>query len=551
MRKVITRKAPYDASLLSFPQAKRVGNPSENQERFRTSLNDRMATEFGFTNICLRILTLFTVTIALHGCMMGPNYQRPEVETPQAWRFADEKAKDVANTAWWEQFNDPVLNDLIQTALKENKDVKIAAARVEEFIGQYGTTRAALFPQIGAGAGYGRQRVSELTGPSPLEDTRANPTFNSSELFLNAAWEIDLWGKLRRATEAARANMLSSEEARRTVILTLISAVANSYINLRDLDKELELTKKAAKSYKESYDIFKLRFEYGIVSEVEVSQSKSQYEQALSNIPFFEKLISQQENALSVLLGHNPGPIARGKTLDELMMPAVPAGLPSDILVNRPDIRQAEQNLIAANANIGVAKSLYFPTISLTGLFGWASNDLSDLFHGPAKTWSWAVPAAMPIFTAGAIAGQVQSAEAVQQQALLTYQQSIQTAFREVDDSLIDQKRTREQLAALADQVGALRQYANLAWLRYDNGYTSYLEVLDAQSRLYNAELIHAQTQGNLFQALVNLYKAMGGGWVVTADQMTLSTVASGRPSGAASIEGKDNPAEPKAENRQ
>jgi multidrug efflux system outer membrane protein len=232
------------------------------------------------------------------------------------------------------------------------------------------------------------------------------------------------------------------------------------------------------------------------------------------------------------------------------MMPAVPAGLPSDILVNRPDIRQAEQNLIAANANIGVAKSLYFPTISLTGLFGWASNDLSDLFHGPAKTWSWAVPAAMPIFTAGAIAGQVQSAEAVQQQALLTYQQSIQTAFREVDDSLIDQKRTREQLAALADQVGALRQYANLAWLRYDNGYTSYLEVLDAQSRLYNAELIHARTQGNLFQALVNLYKAMGGGWVVTADQMTLSTVASDRPSGASLIEGKNSPAQP-TENRQ
>jgi multidrug efflux system outer membrane protein len=480
-----------------------------------------MATEFGLTNICLRILTLFTVTIALHGCMMGPNYQRPEVDTPQTWRFEDKEAKDAANTAWWEQFNDPVLNGLIQTALQENKDVKIAAARVEEFIGQYGTTRAALFPQIGAGGGYGRQRVSELTGPSPLEDTGVDPTFNSSQLFLNASWEIDLWGKLRRSTEAARANMLSSEEARRTVILTLVTSVANSYINLRDLDKQLELTRQTAQTYKDANDIFKLRFEHGIVSEIEVSQSKSQYELALSNIPFFEKLISQQENALCVLLGRNPGPIERGKTIDELMPPAVPAGLPSDILANRPDIRQAEQNLIAANANIGVAKSLYFPTISLTGFFGWASNDLDDLFKGPAKTWSWAVPVTAPIFTAGAIAGQVKSAEAVQQQALLTYQQSIQTAFREVDDGLIDQKRTREQLEALAQQVGALRDYARLSWLRYDNGYTSYLEVLDAQSRLYNAELTHAQTQGVLFQALVNLYKSMGGGWVVTAEGLT------------------------------
>jgi multidrug efflux system outer membrane protein len=297
--------------------------------------------------------------------------------------------------------------------------------------------------------------------------------------------------------------------------------VANSYINLRDLDKQLELTRQTAQTYKDANDIFKLRFEHGIVSEIEVSQSKSQYELALSNIPFFEKLISQQENALCVLLGRNPGPIERGKTIDELMPPAVPAGLPSDILANRPDIRQAEQDLIAANANIGVAKSLYFPTISLTGFFGWASNDLDDLFKGPAKTWSWAVPVTAPIFTAGAIAGQVKSAEAVQQQALLTYQQSIQTAFREVDDGLIDQKRTREQLEALAQQVGALRDYARLSWLRYDNGYTSYLEVLDAQSRLYNAELIHAQTQGVLFQALVNLYKSMGGGWVVTAEGLT------------------------------
>ena len=474
----------------------------------------------------MRNTTFLIAVLLLSGCTVGPDYVRPQVDQPSAWRVEYVEAAGVANTAWWEQFNDAVLNELIHTALKGNKDIKIAAARVEQFAGQYGTTRAALFPQVGAGGLYGRQRISELTGPSPLENSPVgNPTFNSSQLFLNAGWEIDLWGKLRRATEAARAELLSTEEARRTVILTLVTAVANSYINLLDLDKQLLLTRQAAKNYKESYDLFALRFKYGNVSQIEVNQAKAQYEQAAANIPLFEKFIAQQENALSVLIGNNPGPIARGKKIDELMFPSVPAGLPSDILANRPDIRQAEQNLIAANANIGVAKSLYFPSISLTGLFGWASNDLDDLFKGPAKTWSWAVPVAAPIFTAGAIAGQVTSAEAVQQQALFAYEKSIQEAFREVDDALVDQKRTREQITAQGQEVDALREYVRLARLRYDNGYTSYFEVLYAENRLYVSELSHAQSQGTLFQALVNVYKAMGGGWVVTAEGLAEPSV--------------------------
>jgi multidrug efflux system outer membrane protein len=491
-------------------------------------------------------LLALTLLLILTGCMVGPNYQRPAIDTPQSWRVEDKEAKDVVNTAWWEQFNDPVLNDLIKTAIQENKDLKIAAARVEQFAGIYDTTRASLFPQVNASASASRQRTSEVTGPKisisrnessqgtnddkypetgpkPLR-IAVNPNFSNFEVFLNASWEIDLWGKLRRATEAARAELLSTEESRKAVILTLVSSVANSYINLRSLDRQLELTKQTAERYKESYDIFKLRFEYGIVSEIEVSQAKSQYEEALANIPFYQKTIAQQENALSVLLGRNPGPIPRGKTIDQLILPAVPAGLPSDILINRPDILQAEQILIAANANIGVAKAQYFPTISLTGLFGWASRDLSDLFEGAARTWSYAVPVTAPIFTGGAITGQVKSAEAVQQEALFTYQQAIQTAFREVDDSLEDQKRTREQLGALVEQVGALSDYAGLAWLRYENGYTSYLEVIDADSRLYSAELTHTQAQGTLFQALVNLYKAMGGGWVTEAARLTVPT---------------------------
>ncbi len=466
----------------------------------------------------LPLLALISVFI-LTGCMVGPDYKRPAVDVPQSWRFEDKAAKDVVNTLWWEQFNDPVLNDLILIALQENKDVKIAAARVEQFLGQYGTTRAFLFPQIGAGASAGRQRLSQSTGPVPYErDPSINTSFDSYDIFVNVNWEIDLWGKIRRATEAARADVLSTEEARRSVVLTLVTSVAISYVNLRDLDKQLEVTKQTAKSYKESYDLFSLRFKYGTVSQAEVSQTRAQYEQAASNIPFFEKAIAQQENALSVLLGRNPGPIPRGKTIDELMFPAVPAGLPSDLLLNRPDIRQAEENLVAANANIGVAKAQYYPSISLTGFFGFASMDLSNLFNGHSKMWSYAAPVTAPIFTAGAIEGQVRSAEAVQQQTLVRYQQVIQTAFREVDDSLVDHRRTREQLAALGRELEALREYVRLSQLRYDNGYTSYLEVLYSQTLLFNAELTSTQVQGTLFQSLVNLYKSMGGGWVVEAE---------------------------------
>jgi len=465
--------------------------------------------------IVLAAILLFILT----GCMVGPDYKRPGVDVPQSWRFEDKEAKDVVNTLWWEQFNAPVLNDLIRIALQENKDVKIAAARVEQFLGQYGTTLAFLFPQIGAGASAGRQRLSQSTGPVPYErDPSINTSFDNYDIFVNVNWEIDLWGKIRRATEAARANLLSTEEARRSVILTLVTAVANSYVNLRDLDKQLVLTRETAQSYKESYDLFSLRFKYGIVSEIEVKQAMAQYEQAMANIPLLQKGIAQQENALSVLLGRNPGPIPRGKTIDELTPPAVPAGLPSDLLLNRPDLLQAEQNLVAANANIGVAKALYYQTLSLTGLFGFASMDLSDLFKGPAKMWSYAAPVTAPIFTAGAIEGQVRAAEAVQQQTLLRYQQVIQTAFREVDDSLVDHQRTREQLASLARETAALRDYVRLARLRYDNGYTSYLEVLYSQTLLYNSEILHTVAQGTLFQSLVNLYKSMGGGWVVEAE---------------------------------
>jgi len=462
------------------------------------------------------------IVILLAGCAVGPDYKRPVIESPPAWRIEETEAQETANTAWWHQLNDPVLNALIDEALKQNSDLKIATARIDEYVGRYLVGRSGLFPQIGVTAEAGRSRSSE-EGATPLSSLTENPA-NFYQGFFSGSWEIDLWGKLRRATESARADLLATEEARQAVILSLVSAVANGYISLRDLDKQRDIAVRTAGIREESYKLFKQRFEGGVISELELYQVKSEYEQALATIPQIEKQVAFQENALSQLLGRNPGPIARGKSMDELLLPVVPAGLPSELLEKRPDIRQAEQILVSANAQIGVARALYFPTISLTGLFGWASTDLSNLFTGSARVWSWGGTVTAPIFTGGAIRGQVKAAEAIQQQALFSYQSAIQTAFREVEDALVDQRRTREQLAAQQRQVDALRETTRFARLRYDEGYTSYIEVLDAERSLFSVELSYAQTQGVLFGALVNLYKAMGGGWVVEEDkQLTVS----------------------------
>jgi len=468
----------------------------------------------------MRPLIIVIILMSLLSCAMGPDYKRPAINTPQGWRIEEKDAAALADTKWWTQFSDPALESLIETALKENNDLRLAAARVEEYVGRYWVGRSPLFPQIYASGSGGRQRISER-GATVLPGTIKNPS-DFYQAGLSGSWELDIWGRLRRLNEAARADLISSEEGRRSVILTLVTSVANAYVALRDLDKQLEVTERTTKIREESYRLFGLRFEGGIISELELSQVKSEYEYALSQVPLIQKQITFQENALSVLIGKNPGPVLRGKTIDELTLPPVPAGLPSDLLERRPDIRQAEQDLIAANARMGAAKALYFPTISLTGLFGWQSTELSSLFAGPSQAWSYAGNILGPVFTGGAITGSYMASEARQQQALIRYQQVIQTAFREVDDALADQKRTREQLAAQKQQVDTLRDYTRIARLRYEEGYTSYIEVLDAERSLFNAELNYTGTQGVLFQALVNLYKSMGGGWVAEADKMTV-----------------------------
>ena len=300
-----------------------------------------------------RSLSAIILFSSLYGCAVGPDYERPEIDEPQGWRIEYAEAANVVNTAWWEQFNDPVLNDLINTALEQNRDVRIAAARVEQFAANLKITRSEFFPQLGYGLSGSRDKT-----PPGLLPLGTDPVTETYQATINAGWELDVWGRIRRASEAGRAQLLAAEEGRRTVILTLVSSVATSYVTLRSLDRQLEIARSTVQTRRESVDLFEKQFRGGIVAELQLSQARSEYEQALAAVPALERQIGQLENALSVLLGRNPGPIPRGLSLDELAFPGIPAGLPSDLLERRPDIRQAEQNLIAANARIGVAHHL-------------------------------------------------------------------------------------------------------------------------------------------------------------------------------------------------
>jgi multidrug efflux system outer membrane protein len=465
-----------------------------------------------------RTLIVSAIFLCVAGCMVGPDYKRPTIDAPQAFRYEPKEVAETADTEWWKQFNDPVLDSLIAEALASNKNVKIAAANMEQAAGILMTTRSALFPQVGYSAEAIRQRLSRnnaITAPSH------NP-FNNLQVLAGASWEIDLWGRIRRLSEAAQANLFAAGEARRGVILSLVSEVAASYVQLRAFDEQLAISKRTLKTYADSVTLFEKQHKYGQVSLMTVQQARSQYETAAATIPQIEIQIVATENALSILLGRNPGPIARGKTLAELAMPTVPAGLPSQLLERRPDIRQAEQNLIAANALIGAAKALYYPSISLTAAYGKTSNELEDLFKGPSNTWNYGGSIIGPIFTAGNIAGQVKQATAGQQAALLAYELAIQNAFADVENALNSRDKLGEQFAAEQKRVVAYKDYTRLSWLKYHGGYTSYLEVLYAETQLFPAELSAAQTQAATLISLTNIYKAMGGGWVTEADMMTV-----------------------------
>jgi multidrug efflux system outer membrane protein len=464
------------------------------------------------------------------GCMTGPDYERPAIDAPAQFQYATAAAVVTADAAWWKAFGDPVLDALVAEALVHNDNVRIAVANLEQAAAVFTQSRSQLFPQIGYDASAARSRSPQPGLPPEVARLIPNPD-DAYRAGLSASWEIDFWGRIRRLTEAARAQALASDEARRSIIVSLVAGVATNYLQLRGLDAQLAIARQTLAAYGESVKLFGLQFKYGQISQMNVAQVQSQYETAAAQIPQVESQIAQTQDALSILLGRNPGPIERGKTIDELVPPAIPAGVPSELLERRPDLRQAEQALITASAQIGAARALYFPAISLTGALGTSSNDLSKLFSGPSRAWSYAGQLVGPIFTFGAISGQVAQAEAARDAALWNYRLAIRNAFGDVDNALVANGKIAEQLAAQGRLVSSLKDYARLARLQYNGGYAPYSTVLQAEQSLFPAELTLAAVRTSMLASSANVYKAMGGGWVDIADAMSGTAVP--LPSGA------------------
>jgi len=446
------------------------------------------------------------------GCAtVGPDYTRPKVDASGTFRgqvAETATAPSIADEPWANVFVDEPLRELITTALKQNYDLRIAASRVLQARAQYGITRSNQFPSIDAQA-IGQGQRSSLTSSNGEAET-----VGIAQLGASVNWEIDFWGKFRRATEAARAEILATEWGRRAVVTSVVSDVAAGYYQLLSLDLEMGIATRTLATREESLRITQIREAGGATSLVDVRQAEQLVLGARGTIVDLQRRIEQQENLISLLLGNNPGTISRGRSLTEQPHPPdVPAGLPSALLERRPDIQQAEQLLVAANADIGVAKAAYFPQVTLTGSGGVASAALTALFSGPAAAWTAAASALQPIFNAGRVRSGVELAEARQQEAALAYQQIIKSAFREVADSLVGYRRAREFRETQEQLVTSAQDARRLADLRYQGGATSYLEVLDSDTRLFSAELDLAEAQLNELRAFVEIYRALGGGW--------------------------------------
>jgi outer membrane protein, multidrug efflux system len=460
-----------------------------------------------------KLLALVGFTLLSGGCTVGPNYKKPVASIPPTYRgltpeqIAKADSASLGDQKWWEVYQDEQLRSLIQTAIQQNYDVRIAATRVLAAQAQLGITRADQYPNVAAGAGLVDQRNSQSPAAPPFEG-------GVGQLSVSAGWELDFWGKFRRASEAARANLVASEWARQEVIVTLVANVSAAYFQLRALDLELEISQRTLASRQESLRLTHILADGGSTSMLDVRQAEQLVFTAAAEIPAFEQQVEQQENLISILLGKNPDTIVRGQKLTEQARPPeVPSGLTSSLLERRPDIRAAEQQLISANAEIGVAKAAYFPQISLTGTAGFESNALTRLFSGPAGTWSYGVSLTQPIFTAGRIRSRVRLAEAQQQTSLLFYQQTIQGAFRNVSDALIARRKSSEFRAQQELLFQSAQDAARLSHMRYTGGVTGYLEVLTNETNAFNAELGLVQAQLNEYLASVQLYQALGGGW--------------------------------------
>jgi multidrug efflux system outer membrane protein len=475
----------------------------------------------------LNALLVCVPVFCVAACTVGPNYKRPAVAVPTAYRgvsaaeasstesMPSSTPASSANTAvaslgdekWWEVFEDKELEGLIRTALQNNYDVRIAAARVLEAQAQLGITRADQLPSLGVGGNITSIR-NPATGPIPGYEV------TQGQVSASAAWNLDFWGRYRRATESARATLLASQWAQKEVMATLVANVASSYFLLRQLDLQLEISKRTLSSRQDSLELTKTLEQHGINTLLDVRQSEQLVYTAASEVPDLERQIAQQENAISILLGNNPSDVSRGlKLTEQPHSPEVPVGLPSALLERRPDIREAEQNLIAANAQIGVARAAYFPQISLTANAGYQSASLTDLFTGPAGVWTLAGTLTQPIFEGGRLKSGVRLAEAQHEQLLLAYQQTIQGAFRDVSNALVAYRKNREFRIQQQNLVESAQDAARLSEMRFKAGTTDYLEVLTNETNSFSAELALAQAQGNELNALVQLYQALGGGW--------------------------------------
>jgi outer membrane protein, multidrug efflux system len=446
------------------------------------------------------------------GCMVGPNYKRPAVQTPTTYRDLSDNAQLQTQTAsfadlpWWQIFQDPQLQELIHTALKQNYDLQIATERINAARAQVAITRSHLFPQVGGNGTF-------EGGKENVEQSR----YNFLLLTADAAWQLDFFGELRRATEAARAQLLATQDARQVVILTLVSDVASDYFALLELDLELQITHETIQTQQDSVRLTKFRVEHGVATKLDVLQAQQTLDTANATVPDLEMQIAQEENAINILLGNYPGGVTRGKPLvEQPIPPEVPAGLTSALLERRPDIREAEQNLVAANAEIGVAKAQFFPQISLTGAGGGAfgrSSAFSSLMASQLGIWSYGAQVSQPIFTGGALKGNLHLTQSQYQQLLLAYRQAIQKAFGEVSDALIGYQKLHEVRLRQEDTVADLKESVRLSNMRYSGGTTTFLEVLDGQRALYSAELTLASARGEEYQSLVTLYRTLGGGW--------------------------------------
>jgi multidrug efflux system outer membrane protein len=471
-----------------------------------------VCAEEGFMKKMRPLISVLLASILIGGCAVGPNYHRPVVQTPTVYRDlrespqAQEQAASFADLPWWQVFQDQQLQELIRTALKQNYDMQLATERINTERAQLSITRSQLFPQAQANGDFTGGKEQNFQSKS-----------NFLALTADAAFQLDLFGKLRRETEAARAQLLATEDAQRTVMLTLVSDIASDYFNLLRLDLELQITRDTAKSQRDSVKLTSFRLDHGVAIKLDVLQAQQVLDTANAQIPDLERQIGQEEDAISILIGDYPHGVPRGNPLvEQALPPDVPPGLPSSLLERRPDIREAEQTLIAANAEIGVAKAEFFPQISLTGSGGGSfgrSSVFSSLMSSQTSIWSYGVQVSQPIFAGGAIRGNLHLAESQHEQALIAYKQAIQHAFGDVSDALIAYQKFHEVRIGQEQVVEDLEESVRLSTMRYQGGTTTYLEVLDGQRSLFAAQLTLAEARGNEYQSLVQLYRALGGGW--------------------------------------